>query len=347
MRLTGPPLQAVLVSVMTPRGGRQAPHHTPSPGLTSLLALSSCDLVVGDTRGAVRGLRCVREAGDKQPPLREHGSLKITRPRDPTKPLMQELWRVELGAPVTSLSLQGFTLLVGTSACEMQQLFLGARELLEDASLGGAAPGCGASQHPATCKLRADVPPSRLLATSCTSAVHDLAFPRGLDHLLVTAGVGGVRVWCLATHQELLRHAHHGLVALACDVTHDRSTILAGWEDGGLSGVGAESGRQLWRVTGAHQGPLSALCALSSPLLVTGGHDGKTGGGRRAAGVLRERRSLRRLEAAVWDWGEGRQVGEGRGHTQPLTRVKVSPSGALCASASADGALMVWRLPEP
>ncbi|KAF2344460.1 WD40-repeat-containing domain, partial [Trinorchestia longiramus] len=130
-------------------------------------------------------------------------------------------------------------------------------------------------EAPQILKLSRAVPPSRLLATSCTAAVYDIAFPKNTDDLFVTAGGGGIRVWCLSTQQELLRHSLPGLVALACAITHDRSTIVVGWDDGRLSGVGAESGQQLWCVKEAHQGPLTALVTLAPPHFVTGGQDGK------------------------------------------------------------------------
>ncbi|KAI8436343.1 hypothetical protein MSG28_004377 [Choristoneura fumiferana] len=45
-----------------------------------------------------------------------------------------------------------------------------------------------------------------LLCVTChRCAINDIAFPRGMSGVFATAGAGDVRVWCVATCQELLR----------------------------------------------------------------------------------------------------------------------------------------------
>ena len=69
---------------------------------------------------------------------------------------------------------------------------------------------------------------------------------RGVDELVVCAGMGGVRVWNVASLQELLRVELPGVVCHCCCVSPSLHTIITG--------------------EGGHTNALNTSC---SPILVT------------------------------------------------------------------------------
>ncbi|KAK8732236.1 hypothetical protein OTU49_006984, partial [Cherax quadricarinatus] len=62
-------------------------------------------------------------------------------------------------------------------------------------------------------------PEVHLLSTCHSEPVYDVTFPRGVGELVVSAGVGGVRVWNVRSLQEVLRVELPGLVCCCCSVT--------------------------------------------------------------------------------------------------------------------------------
>ncbi|KAK3850214.1 hypothetical protein Pcinc_043066 [Petrolisthes cinctipes] len=125
---------SVLVSVMAPR-----PHHAhnrlsrhPAPGIQALVLLGGDLLLAGDVGGGVRAYRQLQEEVRRPTcpgPPRAHGTLKYTHPKDPTRPLLQQLWCVEVGAAVTSLSVVGQEVVVGTIASEIYTFRLSSKQV--------------------------------------------------------------------------------------------------------------------------------------------------------------------------------------------------------------------------
>ena len=66
-------------------------------GIGGLVVLESGDIVIGDMGGSIRGYTQSREPVDSVgrpcggPPARAHGTVSITRPKDPTMPLLTQV----------------------------------------------------------------------------------------------------------------------------------------------------------------------------------------------------------------------------------------------------------------
>ncbi|KAK4290128.1 hypothetical protein Pmani_036955 [Petrolisthes manimaculis] len=321
-------------------------------GIQALVLLGGDLLLAGDVGGGVRAYRQLQEEvrQDGRPkcpdPPRAHGTLKYTHPKDPTRPLLQQVWCVDVGGAVTSLSVVGPEVVVGTVTSEIYTFRLPSKHVPH------------ASTHPR---------------------------------------IGGVRVWNVRSLKEALRVELKGLVCCCCCVTHTLHTIVTGWSDGRLRGLGAESGRVLWVVDDAHHAGVNAVVTLPTGTIISGGRDGRlervkrlrahtvflggvvlrcgevvtTGSdgavmvwdrldGTLLADLPSSQQPLTCLAVTkddstlvtagedavvrVWNWKKGRVTHEGRGHSGAITKVAISPDARLLATAGKDGALLFWKL---
>ncbi|VEL25144.1 unnamed protein product [Protopolystoma xenopodis] len=48
----------------------------------------------------------------------------------------------------------------------------------------------------------------------------------------------------------------------------------------------------------------------------------------------------------LWKYNEGDVTHVGLGHTSPITRLRISPDERLIVTASEDGAIFIWQMPE-
>ncbi|KAK4297546.1 hypothetical protein Pmani_030046 [Petrolisthes manimaculis] len=315
---------SVLVSVMAPR-----PHHThnklsrhPAPGIQALVLLGGDLLLAGDVGGGVRAYRQLQEEvrQDGRPkcpdPPRAHGTLKYTHPKDPTRPLLQQVWCVDVGGAVTSLSVVGPEVVVGTVASEIYTFRLPSKHV-----------------------PLASIHPRIVILIDNTSGWSDGRL-RGLG------AESGRVLW-------VVDDAHHAGVNAV--VTLPTGTIISGGRDGRLERVkrlrahtvflggvvlrcgevvttGSDGAVMVWdRLDGtlladlpSSQQPLTCLAVTKDDsTLVTAGEDA----------VVR-----------VWNWKKGRVTHEGRGHSGAITKVAISPDARLLATAGKDGALLFWKL---
>lgn len=391
---------AVLVSVMAPRPtptpGAPTLIRAPTPGIQTLLVLPGGDLLVGDMGGTLRAYRQIPDLREDGRPVcsgppRAHGTVKYTHPKDPTRPLLAQVWCVEVGSEVTSVSMVGREVVVGTIKSEMFMLQLplptttvpnqrprnlGSNPRSSRATTTSSLPSNLSANNTQTNKLtpsklntqkknngasiksnnelqsskqpfrntnkihsqasRGDqeltvfdsTPPEvHLLSTCHSEPVYDVTFPRGVGELVVSAGVGGVRVWNVRSLQEVLRVELPGLVCCCCSVTPTLHTIITGWSDGRLRGLGAESGRVVWVVEDAHHGGVNTVVALTNDHVVSGGRDGRV---------------------RVW-LPEGcgmRMTASQKEHRGEVTHLALAPSEARVLSCSGDGSCILWLLPE-
>ncbi|XP_047469214.1 cilia- and flagella-associated protein 52-like [Penaeus chinensis] len=317
---------AVLVAVMAPKptpipGGPRL-SRAATPGIQIMVVLPGGDIIVGEMGGTLRAYRQLEKKSEDgrpicAPPPRAHGTVKYTHPKDPTQPLLSQIWSVAVGSTITSLSLVGDLLVAGTVQSEMHEMVLPAA----DDSGGGGARGSArtprmkparrpsaetkANRHAASNgrekrgdknntrrvttfghngerdvgmipRVGSTPPEVHLLSTCHPDPLHDVTFPRGVGDLVVSAGVGGIRVWNVRSLDEMLRVSLPGLVCCCCCVTHTLHTIVTGWSDGRLRGLGAESGRVVWTVDDAHHGGVNTITTLSSGKVVSGGRDGRS-----------------------------------------------------------------------
>ncbi|XP_069181564.1 cilia- and flagella-associated protein 52-like [Procambarus clarkii] len=165
---------AVLVSVMAPRptptSGAPTFSRASTPGIQTLLVLPGGDLLVGDLGGALRAYRQVPDerAGGRpgcSGPPRAHGSVKYTHPKDPTRPLLAQVWCAEVGAGVTSVSMVGREVVVGTVNSEIFTLQL---PLPSTTPVKPRASRTSANPHPS--KTAISIPSPKSTAAKPTAA---------------------------------------------------------------------------------------------------------------------------------------------------------------------------------
>ena len=48
----------------------------------------------------------------------------------------------------------------------------------------------------------------------------------------------------------------------------------------------------------------------------------------------------------IWLYDEGDCIATGVGHSGAVTRVKISPDRRTCVSVGAEGAIMIWKMPQ-
>ncbi|XP_045122499.1 cilia- and flagella-associated protein 52-like [Portunus trituberculatus] len=367
VRLNKPPAPGchpspVLVSVMAPRpapspGGPRLTR-APTPGLQAMAVLPNGDLLVGDVGGYVRAYRQLQDVTEEGRPAcpappRAHGTVKYTHPKDPTRPLLQQVWAVEVGAAVTSLSVAGEEVVLGTVSSDIYQLklFFQHQDFNQSRSNKTRVEFQGQMRNPKekrgtrernvsqrkhsnsthalhkTLKLDSVTPELHLLSTCHSEPINDVTFPRDVDQLVVCGGMGGVRVWNVASLQELLRVELTGIVCYCCCVSPSLHTIITGWSDGRLRGLGAESGRVVWVMDDAHHAGVNTVCVLKSGKLVSGGRDGRV---------------------RVWAV-DGRRVlmeASQKEHRGEVTHLALAPTETRVLSCSGDGSCILWSLPE-
>ncbi|KAG7159454.1 putative cilia- and flagella-associated protein 52-like 3, partial [Homarus americanus] len=97
--------------------------------IQTLVVLPGGDLLVGDLGGSLRAYRQLPDVKEDGRPVcagppRAHGTVKYTHPKDPTRPLLAQLWSLDVGATVTSVSVVGREVVLGTINSEMFQVHL-------------------------------------------------------------------------------------------------------------------------------------------------------------------------------------------------------------------------------
>ncbi|KAK7068108.1 hypothetical protein SK128_020816 [Halocaridina rubra] len=350
----GPILLVVMAPrpIMTPGGPKLI--RAPTPVIQAFLVLSGGDFLVGDMGGSVRAYRQEGDMDEEGRPVhppstRAHGTVKYTHPKDPTRPLLTQLWCISLGSPVTSLSIIGETLIVGTFNSEIYQMQL---QFQLHSTTNAPKPNASQSQKKilracrnisskrqesvekkvrmegkSALQLAANAPNPELLSTCHSEPIYDVIFPSGVGELVVTGGLGGVRVWNIRSLEEVLRVQLPGLVCCCCHVTHTLQTIVSGWNDGRMRGLGAESGRLLWVVDDAHHGGVNTVITLRNGRVVSGGRDGRV---------------------RVWaQEGIGmRMVASQKEHRGEVTHLAVDETQDRILSCSGDGTCILWELPS-
>jgi len=219
-----------------------------------------------------------------------------------------------------------------------------------------------------------------LVQTAPAGAPRCLAFPPGLADVFACGSEGEVRVWHLDTCRELLRLVVPGLTCTSLCWRDDGTALLTGWSDGAVRAFAPRSGREMWRLDGAHpRGVTAVATAWGGDMLVTGGQDGGVrawdlaggcgGEGAPAAGeenpgaarqreARRQAATLRATQAAAArglpppqakNRGAGpyapRLLADLAGeHSGAVSSLSASRDGRECVSAAADGRAVAWDL---
>jgi len=265
-----------------------------SKGVTSLrLYGDDGAMIVGSGDGVVELVR----QQQPRPRKRDGHTAAETRLVTPTRPLLVAVRSAAVGSSVTSIQLMGdHTVLVGTFNCE----------------LFAVAAATFTVTRVFTCH---------------TSAVHDLAFPRGYSKVFATAGKDDVRVWSVDTLHELLRVTVRNRTCSGVLFSHDGAQIISSWNDGRIRSFTPETGRKLYTIHNCHSDGVSAIAMCEDGVkLVSGGGDG---------------------QVRVWRVNEtdgGALIAVLKEHKGAVTSIDLHRLGHEAITSSADGTCIVWDI---
>ncbi len=189
--------------------------------------------------------------------------------------------------------------------------------------------------------LAAVVRPGIAVLSGHTGGVESVAFSRDGKTLASGSDDGTVRLWDVATHQQIGRPltGHTGGVTSVA-FSRDGKTLASGSDDGTV---------RLWDVATHRQigGPLTApttrAFVFRAVMSVAFSPDGKTLASSRLDGTVRLWDVLDGT-VRLWDVATHRQIGGPLGHTGSVSSVAFSRDGKTLAIGSADGTVELWDI---
>ncbi|CAH1731876.1 cilia- and flagella-associated protein 52-like [Aphis gossypii] len=262
-----------------------------SKGVTSLLLYGDDGtMIVGSGNGVVE---LVRQKAQQQQPKHKTAETRLAAP---TRPLLVAVRSADVESTVTSVQLMGdHTALVGTIRCELFTVSV-------------------------------DTFAVTRMFTCHTSAVYDLAFPRGYSKVFATASKDDVRVWSVDTLQELLRVTVRNCTCSGVLFSHDGTQIISSWNDGRIRSFTPETGRPLYTIHNCHNNGVSAIAmCVDGVKLVSGGGDG---------------------QVRVWQLNgtDGILLAVLKEHKGAVTSIDLHRLGHEAITSSADGTCIVWDI---
>jgi len=175
----------------------------------------------------------------------------------------------------------------------------------------------------------ANAPPARasVLQESHFDRVVAVAYPRDTSELFATASADGtVRVWDINNYAVVCKGVCRGGSItgepLCLDFTGE--VLFSGWEDGRIRAHEAEDGDELWSISDAHRGGVTALVVSNNKkFLVSGGAEG---------------------EVRVFEIRTREMVVNLKQHTAAVTSLRLVDSDRYCYSSSRDRTILMWDL---
>ena len=110
------------------------------------------------------------------------------------------------------------------------------------------------------------------IADSHTGPVMSVAFGSRSDIFATASEDHTVRVWDLSDYSSRCRSNVPSANPSSLELINDE-TLVTGWSDGGVRGFDAHNGDQIWHLTTAHRGTVTASCTTPT-MIATGGEDG-------------------------------------------------------------------------
>jgi WD40 repeat protein len=145
------------------------------------------------------------------------------------------------------------------------------------------------------------------------------------DGRLVLSGAngGGLKLWEVATGQEVLALKGHARTVPGVAFRPDRRTAVSGSLDGTIRVWELESGLER-RSMGGRRGPVWGMALSPDGAAALSGNEDRT--------------------VSLWDLETGEERKVFSGHTSPVRGVALSPDGRLAASASLDRTIKLWDI---
>lgn len=180
----------------------------------------------------------------------------------------------------------------------------------------------------------------RLRLTAHYEPVRDICFPAETSELFVTCSKNDIRVWLASKKQELLRIQVPNLVCNCVCIPPGGSIIISGWDDGKIRAFTPESGKLAYTIPNAHQNGVTAINCMKeegSSSFISGGADGRV-------------RLWQELPKDPWATGGSttipKMVKSVKEHSKTVASVNVSSGDDQAITASQDGSVIVWTLPD-
>ncbi|GFS76296.1 cilia- and flagella-associated protein 52 [Trichonephila clavipes] len=290
---------AKLLSCLTRVIRKEIPGDIPlySGGVTAIAVLKTGELLIGTGDGVVcRATEVEFQAKDSS---KKSSSNKSSGNKSKLKmeTKLKELQKTIIKGDVTSIALRGdgHQFLVGSGKSEIYQVTL-----------------TGFQNEP--------------IYTCHGSAVNDIAFPYKCSDLFATCSKETIRVWNVATSQELLRIEVPNMTCNAVFLMQDGRSIISGWDDGKIRAHTPETGHPLYTIEHAHQCGVTVIIATADCLrIISGGGEG---------------------EVRVWDVTTSIQVlvRTMKEHKGGITCIRLKSDEKECVTSGADGSCIIWDL---
>ncbi|KAH7823813.1 putative WD repeat-containing protein 16 [Monocercomonoides exilis] len=168
-----------------------------------------------------------------------------------------------------------------------------------------------------------------LKGTCHTGPVTGVAFPLSTSEIFASCSQSGdIRLWHMATGNELLRIEVPNQECLCVCFNPSGSEIISGWSDGKIRAFGPETGRLLYVINDAHkQVTCITTYSTTNQYIVSGGSEG---------------------QVRVWKLGRESQtlVATLKEHRTKVNAVRVNFEDTECVSVSDDGTCYTWSLSD-
>ena len=170
-----------------------------------------------------------------------------------------------------------------------------------------------------------------LICGSHDAPVNDIAFPRNFEGLFATCAGTEIRLWKTENCEELSRISASGVSSTCENVVFapDGFSIISAWSDGNIRFYSPKSGTLLATIEDCHPAGVSALeISRDGSTLISGGTDGAV---------------------RVWTLPDGGYTtvalkASMKEHRAKINSVNFSNDESIAASASDDGACILWDM---
>ncbi|KAH0570065.1 WD40 repeat protein [Spironucleus salmonicida] len=153
------------------------------------------------------------------------------------------------------------------------------------ACLAGSVSGAGSYIYAigpnSLCRINKTSLEVRLLQTACPAVISpygiaQIATPRDFSRIFVSACGNFISCWSSVTGSEILRISVPNTRVLCCIISADGTQLISGWSDGCIRSHGPSTGKNLWIINSAHDGPVCSLAqSYDGSFIVSGGADAK------------------------------------------------------------------------